>query len=152
MWMQHHATKKWYKTAIIVEIRHGGRAYLVKDQDGQLYVRGRRFLRIDDRNLSSNQVIRAVHFSTLSPFSDADTSIPAVLSHSHHPQSISARAQDSSIRASNHLHNMQSIFASQSQSDTRRRRNSDSSFHQVPECELPAVSYTHLTLPTTPYV
>ena len=23
VWMQHHATKKWYKTAIITEIRHG---------------------------------------------------------------------------------------------------------------------------------
>ena len=31
VWMQHHATKKWYKTASIIEIRHGGRAYLVKE-------------------------------------------------------------------------------------------------------------------------
>ena len=28
VWMQHHATKKWYKTAIITEIRHGGRRIL----------------------------------------------------------------------------------------------------------------------------
>ena len=41
VWMQHHSTKKWYKTACIIEIRHGGRAYLVKDDNGQLYVRGR---------------------------------------------------------------------------------------------------------------
>ena len=136
--MQHHATKKWYKTAIITEIRHGGRAYLVTDQDGQLYVRGRRFLRIDDRDISSNQIIRAVHFGTLSPFPGADTSIPAVSSSSINPQSISASAQDSFI-ASNQPIIMQSIFASsQSQRDSRQRRNSDSSFHRVPECELPA--------------
>ena len=23
-WMQHHATKKWYKTTVIIKIRHGG--------------------------------------------------------------------------------------------------------------------------------
>ena len=40
VWMQHHATKQWYKTAVIIEIRHGGRAYLVKDDSGQQYVRG----------------------------------------------------------------------------------------------------------------
>ena len=121
VWMQHHATKKWYKTAIIAEIRHGGRAYLVKDQDGQLYVRGRRFLRIDDRNLSSNQVIRAVHFSTLSPFSDADTSIPAVSSHSLRPQSTSACAQDSFIKASNQSINCL-LYTSPSPRDRTRSR------------------------------
>ena len=51
VWMQHHATQKWYKTANIIEIRHGGRAYLVKDDSGQQSVRGRRFLRLDDRKL-----------------------------------------------------------------------------------------------------
>ena len=82
VWMQHHATKKWYKTAIITEIRHGGRAYLVTDQDGQLYVRGRRFLRLDDRNNSSNELIRAVHSCTLSPFSGVD---PSISSRPHRP-------------------------------------------------------------------
>ena len=35
VWMQHYATKKWYKTAIIIKIRHWGRAYLVKDDSVQ---------------------------------------------------------------------------------------------------------------------
>ena len=82
VWMQHHATKKWYKTACVIEIRHGGRAYLVKDKDGQLYVHGRRFLRSDDRNIS-RQASRAINFDTLSPFPVSDTSIdPVVSSHS----------------------------------------------------------------------
>ena len=54
VWMQHHATKQWYKTAVIIEIRHEGRAYLVKDDSGQQYVRGRRFLRLDDCANSGN--------------------------------------------------------------------------------------------------
>ena len=68
MWIQHHATKKWYKTAIIIEIRHGGRAYLVKDDLGQSYVRGRRFLRLDDR-ATSGHTCRVINFRGLSPFS-----------------------------------------------------------------------------------
>ena len=31
VWMQHHATKKWYKTACIIEIRHGGVPYPYMD-------------------------------------------------------------------------------------------------------------------------
>ena len=68
VWMQHHTTKKWYKTAVIIEIRHSGRAYLVKDDLGQSYVRGRRFLRLDDRKLPSH-ACRLIKFYELSPIS-----------------------------------------------------------------------------------
>ena len=57
-----------------IEIRYGGRAYLVKDDNGQLYVRGRRFLRLDDHNYSHHSC-RAVNFGTLSPFMTSNTSI-----------------------------------------------------------------------------
>ena len=67
VWMQHHATKKWYKTVSIIEIRHGGRAHLVKDDSGQQYVRGRRFLRLDDRDISRH-LCCAVHIRKLRPF------------------------------------------------------------------------------------
>ena len=73
VWMQHHATKLWYKTAVIIEIRHGGRAYLVKDDSGQQYVRGRRFLRLHDRAKSGHSCC-AVNFRGLSPFLIFDTS------------------------------------------------------------------------------
>ena len=71
--MQYHATKQWYKTAVIIEIRHGGRVYLVKDDLGQQYVRGRRFLRLDDCAKSGHSYLQ-VNFHGLSPFSIFDMS------------------------------------------------------------------------------
>ena len=45
VWIQHHQTKEWYKKAMVLEIRHNGRAYELLDDDGKTYYRGRRFLR-----------------------------------------------------------------------------------------------------------
>ena len=47
VWMQHCTTKKWYKTAIVIEIRHGGLAYEVRDSLGTTYVRSGCFLCLD---------------------------------------------------------------------------------------------------------
>ena len=106
VWMQHHATKKWYKTATIIEIRHGGRAYLVKDISGQQYVRGRRFLRLDNRATSSH-LCRAVKFCELSPFPTFDASENAqsdlsILSLLLLPHSILKRVPDTSSTDKSH--------------------------------------------------
>ena len=70
--MQHHATKKWYKTAIITEIRHDGRAYAVKDNSGQVYIRSRRFLHLDNRR-QPDHACRQIRLCVFSPFSDTKT-------------------------------------------------------------------------------
>ena len=72
--MQHHTTKKWYKTAIIIEIRHNGRANAVKGNLGQIYIRGRHFLRMDDR-CQPEHACRQIKLCALSPFSNTENSL-----------------------------------------------------------------------------
>ena len=66
VWMQHHSTKKWYKTAIITEIWHSGKAYEVRDSPVNTYVRGRPFLCLDGRPTSGHSCAE-IKSCTLSP-------------------------------------------------------------------------------------
>lgn len=65
VWMQHHLTKKWHKQVIIIEIRHDGRAYEVKDDTGSTYIRGRHFLCACSTSVSTATFHRI--YSSISP-------------------------------------------------------------------------------------
>ena len=121
VWMQHHATKKWYKTAIVSEVRHGGQAYLVKVDSGQQYMCGRRFLRLDDRTTSSHSC-RAVKFRELSPFPNFDASENAqsdlsILSPLLLPHSTLKCVPDTSSTDTSHLSYSSTHSTMQSPSD-----------------------------------
>lgn len=57
--IQHPLTKRWSTYGYIIGIRATGRSYIIKDDNGAIFVRNRRFIRptsIGDRNLLHHQI------------------------------------------------------------------------------------------------
>ena len=152
--MQHHLTGKWDKCVTIISRREGGHAYAVRGDNGKMYIRGRRLLKSINNEVASAEQ----HTSIL-----VEANTPAEPKRRGRPKKGTEQKKEEVMprRSPRVANGVTKITVSRVTIEYGRReqqapgpstRSEDRAPEPAAKPNHEPVSYTHLTLPTTPYV